>query len=742
MNHAEKTHTELNSNKSLDDERFRSTKGFLFKEGILTESSGVNQVDVARIKVGQLNYQRATRLSDGSKLSAWDTIQVLSTLEGVDQDASAQSGENKPVPVIALPRGLKDLQNGEYVYKARMALLQPWEVAKKFYNWDKPIVLQDGNITNSSELALVKALSDLQAKRNEKGGLEIYDEKAQKYVKFSGAALKRLTGMIFGGSADNIYMNPRKFAKEHLQNLLALEIIKSEDFTTLSGSQTADQYGQHERSSWSEISPYIYLTNSKGQGAKYYMGRTKLPGLNTEIDHKNMSVKLLAPDLVGVIKTEESKQKIIATLDLAQGEEIEKVRNREAVRLRQKGGKVSPTLISQGSTFGVDYSKEYLKSYSITNFLRARLNEKPEDYFKRIRILDNQEEVIKQLKVFEDLGVSMQNLPWAEQLMLCRIALEDQSAQRQSQLRNFARTYGIAGLRTFISLDYDRSLGGRILDIGEKLEKPLVVALFKKYGEIVDCAYQAKAYLDGHFFAGTSESENLSQKLIEGLLKKGKDLLSEFSPASENKQLDSVELINRLEAVKTEVLLFAQAFKVLPKEAKVEFEDIANTSIEDRDSASLTEEEKKQMTEIFTLNRLGNYPEKLLKQTQKDFTETLNTPGHTFRMLVHQGRLVAFLHYDRISGNEIYVGSLNLHPSAKDSPIAIAMLKAALEEKGGENKLKAIVWQNNPAGRFYKMLGFKETGQIENYENTGEVYLQLERSPSQDTQIHEIKKAA
>jgi N-acetylglutamate synthase-like GNAT family acetyltransferase len=638
---------------------------------------------------------------------------------------------------MVLPTKMEDLKDGEYAAKASEALIQPWEAGRLFKYWDHKVNLQDGGKVSFVEMAMVKGLHDLQAKRDEQGRLTIYDEEEKRYVKFSGRAFKRLTGSQFGRSEDNVTMNPLKFAKEHLKNLLDLGILKDSDFSTLAGSKSAELYGESERKGLSVNKPYVYFSSSDGRGAKYYIGKNKISGLDLPIDYKTMSVKILAPDLAGIVEHQENGQKILATLDLAVGEEMEKVRAKAAHKLRAAGVAVTQTKISQGSYFNKDYSEAHLKNYNITRFLPARLGEKPEDYFNRVRVLDNQEEVSRQLKKFADLGVGVHNLPWGEQLMLCRIALEDKSPEGQLRLQAFAKKYGVTGLRTFISMDYDQSLGKGILNIGEKLEPKLASAIFEKYGEIVNAANQAKEYLIGHFKADSSGQEDVPRKLAENLLKKGKDLLSEF--AKNNSEIESVAVMNKLEALKTEVLMFAQAFKVLPKETRLDFKDIAGTTIEDRDSFMLSDEDRGQMLEIFERNRVGNYPENLKVQTLKDFRERIYQAGHTFRVLKHEGKIVAFLHYDQIGKNEIYVGSLNLHPAAKNSPVAAAMLKSALEEKGRENLLKAVVWENNLALTYYSMLGFRKVGEISNYENTGEKYWEMERPA---TNKKELAKAA
>ncbi len=740
----------FSSNESNSQEKNKLRQALLdgmVKYGVISRDGEHLVVDVEALK----NWSSRNEINGASrKLNQTDMVQLFSEMTGVPKGAQDSETDESILQqlIIVLPKSLLDMENKSdagYASRSQKAMLQPWELGQKKKNWADPMILDSGEQTNLAEVAMTAVLHKLGAERNENGQLTIIHPQTGKRIPFSSSLIKDFVGInpssSKGNNKNTFDSSPLQFTIKYLPHLLQSGLLRQSDFRTLGGSRSAEIANVHERR-FNKTTGNVSFTNTSGQSAQYYVGKEKLVGIGMKIDHEHMTARMLDRQNVAIVKDEKGEKTIVATFPLLREEQLSKIQDAVKQQLLERGVDPTPTNVTSYTTIGGKQMKNLMREYSVTDFLKVRPGENPVDYYKRLKPLDNPDFVLKKVTgFFQQAGIGIHNLPWSEQLVLARALLVETDEQK---LLEHAKKYGLSGVRAFLSMDLDASLGQKIVKIGEGLNPQLGDALFKKYGEIVDAAYQAADYIREHFPAQDELKNQSSQKLTEQLLKKGKDLLAEFAASSGQKgsEFESIKLVQKLEQLKTEVLMFAASYKILPKDAKVEFEDIANTSIEDRDSASLTEEEKKQMTEIFTLNRLGNYPEKLLKQTQKDFAETLNTPGHTFRMLVHQGRLVAFLHYDRISENEIYVGSLNLHPSAKDSPIAIAMLKAALEEKGGENKLKAIVWQKNPAGRFYKMLGFKETGQIENYENTGELYLQLERPPSQGTQIHEIKKAA
>ncbi len=716
--------TSLEKAKQLNPRLFE----FLKKQDIFSEEDGRLAVNFQALASQRLPYQNS-RKDDRSKFTSLEVILYLSDLKGVVYPSAEDQADFKKEerPVMVLPHSLEEIKNGEYAKKALSAMLQPWEMGERFMQWKTPVVLKDNNPVNFAELATAKSLAKLKSKRTSQGVLEIFDETAGKYVKFSGESFFRLTGLRLGGMGKGIDFNPLKYAKENLKNLFNLGLIKESDFRTVVNSETSRLYNVHERRTTPK-NPHAAFTNSSGQGANYYIGR------------KDVLVKQIDPDLAAIIEENGDGFKITEVLSLASGEEMEKVRNNAAAKLRQRGQPITEKNLYLNTRFGKSYYSKHARGYHITDFLPPRQNEQPAEYFKRIAPLADPEFTLeKTQKFFQDSGVPVHSLPWSEQLVLSRAFLEGVDENR---LADFAKKYGLVGVRTFLSLDYDRGLGNRILDIGESLEHGLAAELFSKYGEIADAAKTSGEYLRGHFQGNFSDSEKNIQKVSENMLKKGKDLLVEFSSTKSLSQLSAVELAAKLQGLKTEVMVFAQAFKAMPREAKLNFNEVASTEIKDQDSSMLSFEEKLQMQEIFTLNREQKYPENLKNQTADEFKRTLSEPGHIFRILKHEGKIIAFLHFDTIGTNEIYVGSLNLNPAAKGSPIAETFLTAALKEKGAINKIKAVVWKGNPVSRWYGMLGFKKVGEIANYHNTGETYWELERQPAAQGESSGLEKAA
>ncbi len=265
--------------------------------------------------------------------------------------------------------------------------------------------------------------------------------------------------------------------------------------------------------------------------------------------------------------------------------------------------------------------------------------------------------------------------------------------------------------------------------------------IFDKYNEIVRMGKYVRNCMDEYF--GSQSGIIDADLLVKNLLQRANHLLTNYSGQLNRTGTppDQKSLVEQLNQVEAEVLVFASGIKSAVKGERVEWRNVPGVSEQEKDSSELLAEEKQAMLQIFKANRENTYPKKLFEATVRDFEKTLNESGHAFRLLYHNNSLLAFFHYDRKDEDkEIYVGSLNLNPNATDTPIAVSMVKDAMAEKQ-DYKLRAVVWAKNPARLFYtKFLGLKKVGEIADYDGTGELYWNLER-PAQETRM-ELPKAA
>ena len=695
----------------------------LDKYGVISHESGQSIFDSEKLK----DWSSRNEINAGHrKLGHLEIIKALSSITGKTKIGTEQA-------VTVLPKSLEELLGAEknkYTEKSKTAMLQPWEFGQRQLAWIKPLELESGEQTSLAEIAIGYTLSDWQAERGNDGRLTVIHPVSGRRVPFSASMFSEFAGIKPQTSEDKKLLsfdgNPIKFATKYLPHMLESGILSKEDFRVVAGTETAKQFNVHERNLKPGV-PNVGFTNSSGQFANYYIGRDKIVGTGIKLDHEHMKAIQLDQETIAIIEEKDGKKTIVTTFALLAKEELAAIQETAKANLLKSGKKAESTKISQNTFVGAKQMKEKMREYSITDFLPARPGETSADYYKRLRPLDNAEFVTEQVQdFFSKAGIGLHNLPWAEQLVLSRALLEGTD---QTRLSNFAKQYGLTGVRSFLSLDYDASLGNAILNLGEQLPAEMAKKVFLKFSEIVDLANQAGADMQAqNDLSGRDQHLRIQYlriaKIKEQLLKKGKDLLVQMNSKV------AAQSIEYLELVKTDILLFAATYKNIPSGERMNFSELENIAIENKDSTMLTAEEGKQMADIFEANRGGVYPQKLYDSTIEGFKEILNSPNHNFRMLKHEGKVVAFFHYDNIDPQNVYVGSFNLHPSAKDSPIAVAMTRSFLEENAAKN-IQAVSWINNPANDFYlRYLGFKKVGEIPNYKESGETYLELERPSS------------
>ena len=190
--------------------------------------------------------------------------------------------------------------------------------------------------------------------------------------------------------------------------------------------------------------------------------------------------------------------------------------------------------------------------------------------------------------------------------------------------------------------------------------------------------------------------------------------------------MPSEDVIRDLEHIKAEVLLFAATFREVSKQKDFSVEEFMTKSIEIKDSAQLTEEEKQRMLSVFKSNR-DFYPDSLREITSGEFNKILNEPGHEFRILKNRDNVIAFIGVNYRLDGSVYAHSFNLDRNAKGTSVAINMVKSGLDQIGRDHDVEAAVYVNNPIlGYYKKFLGFKVVGET-TYHGSEEKYIKLLR---------------
>lgn len=332
-------------------------------------------------------------------------------------------------------------------------------------------------------------------------------------------------------------------------------------------------------------------------------------------------------------------------------------------------------------------------------------------------------------RIEQDLGINLTEIPLRSQIHLLRF-LAAQNHQGFDRLRSTLQAHPEAGnkiLNSFLAVAEDMQYSEAILKLAETLDEKTADAVFSKYEEIAAVSEQVRQYI-AQTFPGQEHQVN---DVVRSLLHRGNELLRAWAESAV--QTTSQDMLQELEHIKTEILLFASTFKVVSEQQKLDLAEVARTSLEIKDSASLTEDEKRDMDRIFSDNRKG-YSPALFKETREDFQAALHASGKEFQILRVEGIIVAYIRFDQLENGNLYAGSLNVRPEVKGSAIGSAMLRATLDKKAEERNIEAVVYSKNPMLKHYTSdFGFQIAGELPDYHGTGELFYKLFR-PRQERQ--------
>ncbi len=330
------------------------------------------------------------------------------------------------------------------------------------------------------------------------------------------------------------------------------------------------------------------------------------------------------------------------------------------------------------------------------------------------------------LKTEEDLDISLLEIPLRSQIHFLKyLSGQDNSGfERIRNVLHAKKEESTLILKCFLANAEDPRYSEALLTLAERLDAKTAAAVFGKYAEIADASERARGYIQEHFSGRESFDQARVNSVVRRLLHHGNEFLVQLTKGPLN---DPEAIAKRLENTKTEILMFASAFKIAAETGPIEFADIAGIELTSKDSSLLNEAEKKEMLRIYEDNRFG-YTPGLLKETIDELARAFESPGIEFYILKNGSDIVAFIRFDSLGEDRLYAASLNVRPEVRGSTIGSAMLRATLDKKAETCDIEAVAYEKNPMLKHYlEDFGFSITGKIPNYKNSGELFYKLER---------------
>ncbi len=654
-------------------------------------------------------------------------FELLKDFEVISKTDSEKNPEAKPQPLFNYPKNIEEAVDPRTI-KEKQYYLDYWDIVGQgshMADWNRKLMLESGEAINLKEHALAvllfrkmnakreKETSELMVNDGRGGRTKINVDIILDYAKKMGM------GHLGSASEQTAIDDPQNFLKKYCPHILESGLVKADDFQILTSGRSGELIRKEktvDKNNKLEI---------MANGARYYFGREKFivksGGKNEEYDTRDLKITILDDKYLGIIKTVKGYASLLYKVRmLSDGEKAEKAKEIEI----RDGKKYSKTELALRTLVNKEEIIERLEKWDVhANNLR-RPDESESNYNERMNKIQNYEFIKKIEQDFAlkcDLGIH--HLSWREQQWLASACFE-MGSKNYEKLLAFGAQYGLTGLKTFLSCEFDIKNGQKILDIGEKLNPEQAGAVFGKLSEIIDLAEKKNEELGKLVY---EDEKNVDTQDIKfRLLDRARNIIVNFGEKLSGKKTDQdqiSQLLSDLEKTKTEVILLVATFKSAKAQGEnIDWEKIRNFGLEIKDFGAEFDKETKQEM-LFVAERNWRQNEKLKDAVIAGFGDSLsNTENQKFYVLKYQGKIVSFVRFQKTESEKVlYAGSFNVDPEARGIGVGEEMMNRALVKEGKTHVLEATVSPRIIAGTCYvEKIGFVVDGIIADYHHTGE----------------------
>lgn len=311
------------------------------------------------------------------------------------------------------------------------------------------------------------------------------------------------------------------------------------------------------------------------------------------------------------------------------------------------------------------------------------------------------------LGIEKDLGVSLNQISLREQIqLLTYLARVDQKIAYDGF--TVIQKHGLNAARTFLSCEHGKHFGDAILDIAQKLDPDSARAVFAKYCEIIDATERTTEELLSEFYV-TEHGRAIDRgKVNEEILVRAKEVLAlcakELQGAGEN-PVTGADILQKLESVQKDTVLFASLFKTMAKGREVDFRELRGVTFEQKRPVDMSETEKKEMTDILKEN-WRTQKASVADWVEAGFEKKLEAANHDtrFYVLKKDGKVMAFMRFDErpdLGANALYAGSLNVSSGLRGSALGEAVLRNTVDQEAKRHVVYGDFFPEISAGTMY-----------------------------------------
>ncbi|MCR4279021.1 MAG: GNAT family N-acetyltransferase [bacterium] len=307
----------------------------------------------------------------------------------------------------------------------------------------------------------------------------------------------------------------------------------------------------------------------------------------------------------------------------------------------------------------------------------------------------------------ENMGVPLNTLSLREQIQLL-LFLVDTDPKTCSVAFQKIKSFGVPVARAFLSLEYGKGMGDKILSIAEVYDHVSAQKIFEKYAEIVDETEKTTEELLRKFFVKEEGKAVDRGKINDELLRRAKDIIVHFADiaeAKEGQQPSAEEVTVALDRFREDTVVFVSMFKAFAKGQTIEFNEIRGLEFSQRLPAEITREERKQMGDILQENWRSQIPS-IADWVSEGFEKKLHSKNADtwFYILKKDNHVLGYVRFDErpdLGPSALYCGSLNVAPDFRGSAIGEAFLRNTIDHEATKHPIYADFFPEVRAGTAY-----------------------------------------
>ena len=261
-------------------------------------------------------------------------------------------------------------------------------------------------------------------------------------------------------------------------------------------------------------------------------------------------------------------------------------------------------------------------------------------------------------KFYNKTGARFNNLSFEEQGWFLSFVNEN-GPEVQERVYDFVKKYGEEGMRSFLSMEFDRKMGFHLIERVNESEKGSNI--INLYNNLVIGTRNAIKEL------GEEVPPEVKNKLENNLMKRAKDILAS--------DLSDEETLKQLEQVREDNIIFTSSFITFTKEGLLkkgeDIELLRSASFESVSPSDLSPTDRRIMLKIFDQN-WKNEKEEFVSKIRSSLERSFSNPRSTFLTLRHNNKVVGYARSDDNTDTDeahIYLGSFNVDTSYQNSKI-------------------------------------------------------------------------